>query len=403
MNKDDLFDLDEELKVNTSKNPGPKPKPKKKNKGLLVLLYFTMLFLIIAVSFDVMFLYMNKQNEQKIADLTKEKEAILTEQAANYITKEEAETLASEEVEKALSQVPAVNSYESVEGADGREQLKEEIIAMFENGDNLLKILENVYEEKIVVPDNSGYYFFDVDESLEKNGLDFEKFIYPELNEESGKLEGIVDYKDDEFEVKRGVDVSKFQGEIDWQKVIDDGIEFAFLRCAFRGYESGKIVEDETFENNIKACNELGLDVGCYFFTEAKTEEEGIEEADFVLNLLEEYEVDVQLPIVIDVEQSSNTSKSRTKDVTPEQRTKVVIAFCERIKQAGYEPMIYGNLKSHMRMTDIYQLEEYGKWFAYYRTPLRYPYKFSIWQYTSAGSVDGIKGDTDLNLMFIKK
>ena len=115
---------------------------------------------------------------------------------------------------------------------------------------------------------------------------------------------------------------------------------------------------------------------------------------------MKEYEVEIQLPIVIDVEQSSNPSKSRTKNLTPEERTDIVIAFCERVKEAGYEPMIYGNLKSHMRMTDIYKLEEYRKWFAYYRTPLRYPYKFDIWQYTSAGSVNGIKGEVDINLMF---
>ena len=79
-----------------------------------------------------------------------------------------------------------------------------------------------------------------------------------------------------------------------------------------------------------------------------------------------------------------------------------IIAFCERVKEAGYEPMIYGNLKSHMRMTDIYQLEDYAKWFAYYRTPLRYPYKFDIWQYTSAGSVKGIDGEVDMNLILQK-
>lgn len=393
MSNNDIFDFDEDVKVHKKK----KTKPKKKSKGLLVLFYFTMLFLIVAVSFDVMYIYINKQNEQKIAELTKEKEELLNERDANYITKEQAEIIAKQQVEAALIQAT------SDESDDGREQLKEEIIAMFENGDGLLKILETVYNDKIVVPDNTGYYFFDIDENLEKHGLDFEKFIYPVTDEETGKTEGIVDYEDDSFIVKRGVDVSKFQGTVDWEKVMADGIEFAFLRCAYRGYESGKIVEDETFEKNIKACNELGLDVGCYFFTEAKTEEEGIEEAEFVLNLLEEYEVEVQLPIVIDVEQSANTSKTRTKNVTPEERTKVVIAFCERIKEAGYEPMIYGNLKSHMRMTDIYQLEEYSKWFAYYRTPLLYPYKFSIWQYTSAGTVDGIKGDADLNLMFIKK
>ena len=145
------------------------------------------------------------------------------------------------------------------------------------------------------------------------------------------------------------------------------------------------------------------MDAGVYFFTEAKSVAEGREEADFVIDLLEEYEATIQLPIVIDVEQSANPNKSRTKNLTPEERTDIVIAFCERVKDAGYEPMIYGNLKSHMRMTDIYKLEEYPKWCAYYRTPLRYPYKFDIWQYTATGSVNGVKGDCDINLMFVKE
>ena len=93
-------------------------------------------------------------------------------------------------------------------------------------------------------------------------------------------------------------------------------------------------------------------------------------------------------------------TKIQIKKVIKSLLIRVKPQLCERVKETGHEPMIYGNLKSHMRMTDIYKLEEYRKWFAYYRTPLRYPYKFDIWQYTSAGSVNGIKGEVDINLMF---
>ncbi len=379
---EEFLDYEEEVKIEKKK------RSRKKKRKRLVLIYFLMLLLIVAVSFDVMYFYISKQQEKEINNLTKEKNEILELMNSDYLTKEEAAKLADQASDGKKS--------------EGREELREEVLTMFDNGDSILKILENVYYDKIVVPDLSGYFFFDIDESLAKHGLDFNRFIYPELDEETGDYDGEVQYEDDTIIVKRGVDVSKFQGDINWNKVKADNVDFAIIRCGFRGYETGKIVEDETFEENIKKCNDIGLDVGCYFFTEAINEAEAIEEAEFVLDLLEEYEAKLQLPIVIDVEQSANTSKSRTKDLTPEDRTKIVIAFCERVKEAGYEPMIYGNLKSHMRMTDIYQLEEYSKWFAYYRTPLRYPYKFDIWQFTSTGSVDGIKGDADINLMFIK-
>ena len=107
----------------------------------------------------------------------------------------------------------------------------------------------------------------------------------------------------------------------------------------------------------------------------------------------------MDLPIVIDVEESAS-SDSRTKDLTKEERTKAVIAFCERIKEAGHDVMIYGNTKSFMVMMDNEKLEDYDKWFAYYKYPLRFPYKIRMWQYTSSGEVDGIKGGTDINIMF---
>lgn len=363
---------------------------RKRRRNRLIAFYLLALLLIISISFNAMLYYEKIRQKAQIDELTVERDELIADMNSNYITNEAANQLVAE----------AINSAEQGKSDEGRQKLKDEILDMFEQGDGVLTVLENVYAEKIVVPDSSGYYFYDVDETLAKHDLDPECFEYPVVNEETGETEGDVDYVGDGVTVKKGVDVSKFQGDIDWEKVKKDGMEFALIRCGYRGYETGKIVEDEKFEDNIKACNEIGIDAGVYFFTEAKTVAEGKEEADFVIDLLKEYEVEIQLPIVIDVEQSSNPSKSRTKNLTPEERTDIVIAFCERVKEAGYEPMIYGNLKSHMRMTDIYKLEEYRKWFAYYRTPLRYPYKFDIWQYTSAGSVNGIKGEVDINLMF---
>jgi hypothetical protein len=154
---------------------------------------------------------------------------------------------------------------------------------------------------------------------------------------------------------------------------------------------------NKIIEYNIEKAKAAGLDVGVYFFTEAINEKEGIEEAEFVLENLGDYKVD--LPIVIDVEESAS-SDSRTKDLTQEERTKIVLAFCNRIKEAGHEVMIYGNMKSMLIMMDIEELEGYDKWFAYYKYPMRFPYKMRMWQYTAKGEVDGIKGDVDMNIAF---
>ena len=234
---------------------------------------------------------------------------------------------------------------------------------------------------------------------MEKNNFDLEKFTYPIYNEELKEWEGTATYMaGTEKEAKKGIDVSTFQGDIDWQKVKNSNIEFAIIRLGFRGYESGKIVLDNQFENNIVGSLEAGLDTGVYFFTEALTEQEAIEEADFVIENIKGYQIN--MPVVIDVEESANTQKTRTRDLTQEQRTKNVIAFCERIKEAGYDVMIYGNLKSFMIMMNIEELENYDKWFAYYRYPFHFPYKIKMWQYTAYEKIDGINGKTDVNLMF---
>lgn len=377
-----------ERKIRSAEEQQKRRKRHARHKRRFRAFVWTIMFLLLsaAVTLDVVLYLDNKDQEEQIIQLEKTNDS-LNDMMTN------GEYISSEEAQKRIE-----NSRENV-----KQELKEEVLKMFEKGDGVLKILENVYSEKIVVPDNSGYYFYNVDESLNKHGLDFNKFEYPQINEETGEAEGEVNYYDDNIIVKRGIDVSKFQGDINWKKVKNNGIEFAFIRCGYRGYETGKIVEDEKFEDNITECNEVGLDAGVYFFTEAVSEEEAREEADFVIDLLKEYDADIQLPIVIDLEQSSNPSKSRTRNIDSQERTKIVIAFCERVKEVGYEPMIYGNLKSHMRMSDIYELEDYKKWFAYYRTPLRYPYKFDIWQYSSTGSVDGIKGDVDMNLAFFSE
>jgi len=354
-------------------------KKRKRRKNITSIVLLILFFFMTICCLVLLFAYI--EEKEKAEEAWQEK-TFLEEQIndGTYISKNEADALIEEGVT-----------------TTSKDQLQI-IRSMMENGDGTLTMLETLFPEMIVVPDGGKYVFFDISDTLKKNNYKTENFEFPILNEETEKYEGEAVYKENgEVTSHKGIDVSKFQGDINWKKVAKDGVEFAFIRLGYRGYETGKIVTDDKYEDNIKGCNAAGIDTGVYFFTEAVSEREAIEEAEYILENIEGY--DIHMPIVIDVEESASKN-SRTKDLTKEERTACVIAFCERIKEAGYEPMIYGNLKSLMLMLDMEQLEEYEKWFAYYRYPVKFPYQYRIWQYTSTGTVDGIDGNADLNIMF---
>ena len=251
-------------------------------------------------------------------------------------------------------------------------------------------MLRAFFPDEIVLADAGRFHFFPITDQLAHHTYDLNKFAL------DGNQE-MKYYENGETVSRKGVDVSKYQGDIDWEKVAADDVEYAFIRLGIRGYTEGAIQEDENFEDNINGALDHDLQVGVYFFTQAVSVEEAEEEAQFVLDAIEPY--DVRYPVVLDVEDVSN-SNARTRDLTKEERTQYCIAFCEMIKNAGYKPMIYGNLKTFMMMLDLEQLEDYDKWFALYDEQVYYPYAFKVWQYTASGQVDGIEGDVDLNISF---
>ena len=211
--------------------------------------------------------------------------------------------------------------------------------------------------------------------------------------------DGEVQYMQDGQVVShKGIDVSKHQGNIDWTKVAADGVEFAFIRVGLRGYGTeGKLVEDEYFERNIKGALQAGIKVGVYFYSQAITDAELLEEANLVLEKVKPY--NVELPIVYDVEKVSG-GKGRANALSVEERTRLTALFCQTIQDAGYKPMIYHNMEMGTLMLDLGQLEQYDKWFAYYNDDLYYPYAYKVWQYSEKGAVDGINEEVDLNIWF---
>lgn len=235
----------------------------------------------------------------------------------------------------------------------------------------------------------------------------FEATINPNIEKHDYKWECLtregdeVTYIGDQrYYIKKGVDVSHHQGDIDWNKVKADGYDFAIVRIAYRGYgiTTGDLYSDREYYNNIIEAQKAGLDVGVYVFSQAINEEEALEEAELVIDSLEGLEL--QLPVVFDPELIRDDT-ARTDDVTGEQFTKNTIAFCERIKEAGYVPMIYSNMYWEAFLFDLEQLSEYAIWYADYEKIPQTPYDFTFWQYSESGTVDGIQGVTDLNVWFI--
>ena len=194
-----------------------------------------------------------------------------------------------------------------------------------------------------------------------------------------------------------GVDVSEHQGDIDWEQVKNAGIGFAVIRAGYRTYGGGEVTMDERFTENLEGALQAGLDVGVYFFSQAVNTDEAIEEADAVLNAIEGYHL--TYPVVYDWELIFDDS-ARTDSVSVDTLADCCVAFCERVKSAGYTPMVYQNKLTSMYKLDLPRVKDYDFWLAEYGTEPTYYYDFKIWQYASDGTVPGIPGKVDMNLSF---
>jgi lysozyme len=233
-------------------------------------------------------------------------------------------------------------------------------------------------------------------ENVPRNTYDFSKLHTDEQT-------GFKTYEDEENGVtsRIGIDVSEFQGEdIDWKQVRESGIEFVIIRLGYRAYgETGELVLDDMFDRNMQGALDAGLDVGVYFFSQAITPGEAVEEAEFVLEHVRGYEIDG--PIVYDTEEIKGDT-ARTDNNTRQEFTNYCKVFCDTIEQAGYDPMIYANMKWMAFTLDMEQLADYDFWYADYHDVPQCPYEYEIWQYSETGAVPGINANVDLNVWFQK-
>ena len=281
--------------------------------------------------------------------------------------------------------------------AQGREELLEYFYEHMSSGElGPMDTLRSLKPEQIIVGYAGKYLFHDLAEGAARNPFDKTELILDDKDRviyvgEDPSVEGLF-----------GIDVSAFQGEIDWARVRADGVKFAMIRMGFRGWgKNGSYNDDEYFERNVNGAYENSIEVGVYWVTHAIDTGEAAEEAEYVLNKIEPFRDKITLPVVLDFE-SPETAENRIYDLTQEEWTENALVFMERIEAAGWQPMFYGNLTNFVVHMDDAQILKYPIWIAWYSVPLYFPYEFQIWQYSYQGRVDGINGDVDLNIMIRK-
>lgn len=203
-------------------------------------------------------------------------------------------------------------------------------------------------------------------------------------------------YIDDEVASCVGIDLSEYQGEVDFEKIKEQGIDFVMLRIGGRYYsEQGDMYSDSKFFDYYEAAKDAGLDVGAYFFSQAKDAQEAQQEAEYTLELLSGTPLDY--PIAFDWEIIEGDS-ARTDNVTGAELTDAALAFCTTVQEQGYKAIIYSNTNLMYYKYDLERLKNTEFWIADYEYHPSMYYNFTMWQYDIEGQLDGIQGNVDLNI-----
>ena len=197
------------------------------------------------------------------------------------------------------------------------------------------------------------------------------------------------------YEVSYGIDVSEWQGVIDWNKVKNAGISFVMSRCGFREIVGSRVLEDDKFRENIGGASEVGLRVGVYFFGTAKNEEEAKEEAEFTYSLIKDY--NITYPVAYDIETFDTGRVASTNYST---LSDSAVTFMEVLSNYGYETMVYSYKHALTNILDTGKFDDNLIWLAHFAKSTNYTGNYAMWQYSDAGVVDGIKGRVDLNISY---
>lgn len=217
-----------------------------------------------------------------------------------------------------------------------------------------------------------------------------------EVDGDDTQYTALLDTQSQDNPVELGIDVSKWNGEIDWDVVKAEGVDYAIIRCGYRGSSSGWLIEDPYFWQNLQGAKKAGIKVGIYFFTQATTMVEAVEEASMVVTLLGGEAIDY--PVFIDTEGAGGNGRADGLDT--DTRTIVCESFCKTIENAGYQAGVYASCNWYRNNLNMEKLSGYKIWLAEYRQTPQYEGRYDMWQYTSSGSVAGIEGRVDLNVSY---
>lgn len=197
-----------------------------------------------------------------------------------------------------------------------------------------------------------------------------------------------------------GADLSKYNGDVNFASMKAAGVDYVMIRVGSRGYNTGKITLDEKFNDYIKGASEAGLQIGVYFASQAISQEEASQEADFVLQNLAPYQASITYPVAFDMEFAAN-DEARIDGLRTADRTAIATTFLDKIKNAGYIPMVYGNKEWLIKEVDMTGLQQYDVWLSQEDEAPDYPYQFTMWQYTTDGVLNGVPGDVGLDISFV--
>ncbi len=379
------YDLDDEDVVEKEK-PARKKKSGNGLKALLAVVIAILAMVLLVVGCIVYGYFTGKI-------IIKENDAPADENAeAPIYTESQMQEMLEEANEDAEEKIKVETEKAYEEGYRiGRNELLEFIRDKLLTTSSSIRTFNTIFPDHLVVVSKSSYHFVPINRDLAQSEIVDDRVMMLESGE--------YQYTDESGNVisHKGIDVSEHQGKIDWKKVKDDGVEFAFVRVLYRGWGSGKLVEDNTGEDNIRGAIANGINVGAYVFSQAVTQEEAVEEARRAIDIVSPYAQGI--PIVIDVEYVASDD-ARMDVLTPEERTDVILAFCDEVSSQGYIPMLYYNTEMGGLGVENERLEGITKWYAWYSEVPYYPYKYDIWQYSDKGSVDGIKGNVDQNISF---
>jgi len=225
---------------------------------------------------------------------------------------------------------------------------------------------------------------------LPKNDYD-----YTNLVSQSGRM---TYYTDSRVTSYLGVSIDKYDDYVDFGLLRDDGIDYVMVRVGVRGYGTGTITLDEYYTDNISRANQAGLDVGLYFSSQAITVEEATEEAVALIAVAQENKI--TYPLAIDIGFILNDT-SRIEDLTKAEKTEIIRTFADTIKEAGFNCVIHADKEFLIKEIDLSKFSDVDIWLDNNGDLPDYPYAFTMWEYASNGTVDGLNGPADMSISFI--